>query len=311
MTTGETLGRVIDALSRYANLLLVVITSAYVWLTWRNLKALQRASLRERELRHLEDIKNNVVRPFIRWLDEVAVPALKGNILLVEVKWPAVPKPKVTLGEFPYEFPRQLDCAISKPEMTCGGLFLHAKQAHFTAQLGESEKFLGALWQLTSDFTALARKCAKRIADLTSLPRATETGNPPEFADSDTLVEVCLRDYLAGRPTPQIGMQVPAPGGLEVRDTYRAKVLGKGPTEPTKAWVEKGDEMVRELLAKSGLLERVGQLLDVAGAVRRTLEELEFTYDLPSDCEYVGGATLGPFKRIWRRLRHRSKAPRV
>ena len=50
-------------LNNYANLLPAVLTATYVWLTWRNLKALQRASQREPELRHLDEIKCKVARP--------------------------------------------------------------------------------------------------------------------------------------------------------------------------------------------------------------------------------------------------------
>src|SRR5207302_319298 len=95
-------------LNQYANLLLVLITAIYVWLTWRNLNALQRASLRGRELRHLDDIKRYVIRPATKWLDAV-VSTLNGNFPLIQLKTVAHPKPNVALGEQPYYYLRRLD----------------------------------------------------------------------------------------------------------------------------------------------------------------------------------------------------------
>jgi hypothetical protein len=39
------------ALNNYSNVVLVLITAAYVWLTWHSLKAFQESTLRDREAR--------------------------------------------------------------------------------------------------------------------------------------------------------------------------------------------------------------------------------------------------------------------
>ncbi len=84
-------------------------------------------------------------------------------------------------------------------------------------------------------------------------------------------------------------MTVPAAGALEVRDTYSNKLLGKGFTEPTNAWAKGGIALVQEGWADGVLHQRIASLLDVAAGVHQSLEALEFTYDLPRDCDYIGG----------------------
>jgi len=60
---------VLRFLNQYSNLLLVLVTIAYVWLTQRTLRALKEASLREREALHLEEIKLRVINPILTWID--------------------------------------------------------------------------------------------------------------------------------------------------------------------------------------------------------------------------------------------------
>ncbi len=67
------------------NLVLVIITAVYVWLTWHSLKALREGSLREREALHLQEIKDSVIQPIVEWIRGTVVgrftntsPALLG-----------------------------------------------------------------------------------------------------------------------------------------------------------------------------------------------------------------------------------------
>jgi hypothetical protein len=305
MTTWAAFGGILEVLNRYASLLLVVITATYVWLTWKNLKALQRASLRDRELRHLDDIKRYVVQPAIKWLESEAVHKLQGGIFpLILVKTTPVPRTRPALGEPDYDWARQLNHTLEDPPVISGQLFSHVKQIHFAGQLHEFEAFVGTLRQAASDCAEFGRDCAGKIAASTALQRAAVTESVGEAADSDTLVEVCLRDIMAGRPRPQIGMQVPAAGALQVDDIYSRRLLGRGLTGPTNAWVEGGVALIRDRWAKSGLPERIEHLLETACAVHRTFEGIEFTFALPGDCEYIGGRSPGVLKRVWGRLKH-------
>jgi hypothetical protein len=61
----EVLTSIVHFLNYYANLILVLITTIYVGLTWRTLHALKEASLREREALHLREIKDRVIEPIV------------------------------------------------------------------------------------------------------------------------------------------------------------------------------------------------------------------------------------------------------
>jgi hypothetical protein len=279
----------LDWLNRYANLLLVFVTTTYVWLTWWSVKALQSASLREREQRHLEDIKQYVVRPLIKWIDSEAAQKLSGQFPLIEVKTVAVPKPTAPLGEWSYDYPRRLDSGLDEPKGISSALFLHTREVHFHTQLSEFEAFLRTVRRVVSDCVALARDCADRSASSTSLQRTLADGKVTEAANSDALVQICLRDILLGHPKPQIGFQPRDAGGLQVTDGYSGQIVGKGPEEVVRPWAESGVARVQDEWARRGLREKIEALLCDAANVRRTLEAVEFTYALPGDCEYVGG----------------------
>jgi hypothetical protein len=62
----EVLTSIVHFLNYYANLILVLITTIYVGLTWRTLHALKEASLRERKALHLrEGSKDRVIEPIV------------------------------------------------------------------------------------------------------------------------------------------------------------------------------------------------------------------------------------------------------
>ncbi len=280
----------LDWLNRYATLLLVIVTTIYVWLNWRNLKALQRASLREREQLHLEDIKRYVVRLLIKWIDSEPAQKLSGQSPLIQVKTVAVANPTAPLGAWSYDYPRVLDSTLNEPKEISTPLFLHTRGAHFRAQLCEFEAFLTRLRQIVSDCVALAKDCADRSASSTSLPRVAPTDDRlREAADSDTLIEICLRDIMLGHPKPQIGFQSTDAGALQVRDAFSGRMIGKGPAEVVRSWAESGVARVQDDWARSGLRGKMETLLNDAAVIRRTLEAVEFSYALPGDCEYVGG----------------------
>jgi|GEM_PF-5104997 len=290
------LRHIVELLNQYANLLLVFITTAYVVLTGVSLYAVRRASFRERAARHLDDIKRDALQPAIESL-KAAVATLKGNSLLIQVKTFAKPKPQILLDGETCDYVRKLDLAFDGSEVNLlrlqtianSVLFSHAQQLHFPKPLREFTLFADDIQRLASDFAILSADCADRIAKSTDLPRNSEHDNLPEFADSDTLVEVCVRDRLLDWPTSRIGMRELAGGGLEVYDAFVHRVLGRGLHEPARNWVEGGVALFREQLAKSDLQKRIGLLVQTADSLQRALQGLELTYDLPGDCQYIGG----------------------
>jgi len=305
MQVPDSLRYLARALNNYANLLLAIFTASYVWLTWRTLKALQRASMREPELRNLDDIKRSVAHPLIEWLDSHALQGLTGSSPLIIVYNVAVPRPNAAIGERVYDHQRRLQCTLQNPEVISRDLFSHSRRAHFPAELAQFEAFLGRVRELSSDSLAFAKDCGDEIASLTKLPREPATDNVPEAADTDILVEICMRDTVLKKANPEIEYDSPSLGVLHVGDGFVGRPIGKGPTEPTKAWVENGVAHFRGRWEQSGLRERIDGLLEEAASVRVALQRIEFTQALPHDCEYVGGREPGIFKRAWYRLRSR------
>ena len=299
----QTLAGMLDFLNRYSNLLLAVLTALYVVLTWRSLAALRRASLGDRETRHLDDMKRTVVRPLTAWLDEEAVAKLKGNSPLIQVKTIAVLKASVALGEQAYEYPRKLEHTLYDPRGISWDLLHHAKEFHFAQQLSTFDQFFKAVQALAADCASFARSCADEIAASTTVKRALATDSLREVADSDSLVEVCLRDFMLGRPTPQLTLKLGDSGTSEVYDAFAPRLLGKGPQEATDAWVQNGVNHVRERWKASDLVVRIERLLVVAKDVRPAVDLLEFTYRLPGDCDYVGGARHSSLQRLWHRVK--------
>lgn len=304
MQVFDTLRYLAHVLNNYANLFLAALTATYVWLTWRNLKALQRASLRESEIRHLEDIKANVVRPLISWLDSSATKILRGSFPIIFVTNVTVPRPNAAIGERTYDYERQLQCQPLDPMVVRGGLYSHSRLTHFPSELAQFEAFVVRARQLLSDLLAFAVSCADEIALSTRLPRRVAADNVPDAADTETLVEICMRDALLGKASPEIEFSSPALGVLHVGDGYVARPIGKGATEPTKAWVDNGVARFRDRWNHRGLRERIDGLLEEAAAVHVALERIKFTQALPHDCEYVGGKGPGFFKRTWYWLRN-------
>lgn len=298
----ETLRNFAHVLNYYANLLLAALTATYVLLTWRNLKALQRASLREPELRHLDDIKRNVAHPLIDWLDNTAVKILSGSYPPILVANVSVPRPNAAVGERTYDYERQLQCQALNPPVVRSGLYSHSRQAHFPSELAQFDAFVARERQLLNDWLAFARNCADEIAQWTTLPRRAASDNVPDAADSETLVEVCMRDTLLGKASPEVSLSSRAPGILHVDDGYVGRPIGKGAAELTQTWVEHGVGLFRDRWGQSGLRERIDNLLQEAVAVRAALERIEFTQALPHGCEYVSGKGPNFFKRALHRL---------
>jgi hypothetical protein len=182
-----------------------------------------------------------------------------------------------------------LDSCLEEPRGISSTLLSHAKEAHLSTKLSEFEAFGKTVRQVVSDCVTLARDCAERSSSSTSLRRIAIDDSVPQAADSDSLVEVCLRDILLGRPRPLIGFNSPKAGVLQVTDGYTARVIGRGPEEAVRSWAESGVARLNDDWARSGLREKIQAVLCDAANARRTLETVEFSYALPEDCQYVGG----------------------
>lgn len=286
-------------LNRYANLLLVVVTVAYVLLTWRTLKALERANRRILEVEHLGEIKEAVVDPILGWLGQV-VASLQGSPTvgnsLVRIGMESVPRSSDHVEEQPYTLHWKMQPPPDMWEPTNALLqttiFADARNNHFQASLSRLDNFLKGWQQFLSDVTTFASGCATQVQAETSLQHIPARGSLSEFANGDFLVESCIWQILGGGPLHFDFGPYRQSGLTIVRDQRLGTEFAQGRDEADlKTWVQQGSRRVREQWERSTLGERRDNLLREAKKVVGAIERIRLSHFLPGDCEYVGGRT--------------------
>jgi hypothetical protein len=293
----------LDLLNRYSNILVALATLVYVVLTYRMLRALRRESTRELRLRHLQDIKEKVVQPLHDWINQSAVPALRGGANFLVVTSRPFQRQNVALGEPAYDCKLGLEVSLHPRDAIGGHLFWHTKQSHFPKELDAAEHLLEEIEKLTSDSLSVARQWADEMAKATPLLRGSGTVGTNECADSDFLATVCLTSLIANRE-PDLRVQVLVHGALEISDSG-GRPVARGATDTVRAWYSSAKKIAAEGWQASGLGERVQDLLRETILVSELVSRLNLTYDLRGDCEYIGGRNPGRIKRLWRRLMRR------
>lgn len=310
-------------LNQYANLFLVVITTVYVSLTWRTLRALQQASLREREARHLQEIKEQVIEPIVSWISMTVFGRFAGispGLLTVVGGYGGKPRQISQTVDDPFRAMRHLVTFADPPDapdplvgwtsLEHGriprSLYDHAKQNHFTEQLREFDRLLEDVEQLTGTFVVFANECIKEIAKIAEgsgircLQLETDELNLEGTAFPHQLVADCVHSLLGTGQVP----------GIEVRDLgSNPKLYGMhlGQSNPVakgrqqgrlKHWCELGLEDIRKRWGAGDLPERVRNLLRDADGVRGKIAYLRFTHSLGVDCELVSGKKRR-MRRFW------------
>ncbi|SRR5216684_2179779 len=266
----------VDWLNRNANLLLAVITAVYVYLTWKTLKALERSSLRDREAKHLADIKTQVVSPILRWLDGV-VQKLRGR-----------DDPLGIMSAVGYEpsqhAPRQLyPPYLQMIEGFSPDLYEHAMREHFT-QLRKYKVFREMVEQFFGTLSKLGNKCCAEIQALTSLPRY-DGDRTKSYVHSEGAMQFCLREIVGGRE-PKFYVTSDK-GVASVRTAYSSDGVARGPDEEVTKWLDQSKELIEKSWGDARLRERLQLTLNDADKLRETIRQIELTYALPKFCKYV------------------------
>jgi hypothetical protein len=266
----------------------VAINTVYVVLTYRMLTYMRRDSLREHRLRHLDDLKAQVIQPLWVWIDSSAIPSLDGRQNLINMTSTAIPREGAPLGDLSVSFKRHLVGGCPPPIQAQSALFTHAKEIHFKAEMRAFEDFERRRRGYLVEIVALARQCADSIAAMTQLPRRGSFEGGTNFIDSDLFVAASFKDLVGGN-IPQI-TQYPGPGndGLITLQHGNGTLAIGEPTE-IRRWWEQANVAVKSSWDNSEATAQAHQLLVEANRVKEALISLEHTYDLPRDCEYVGG----------------------
>lgn len=279
----------LHALSEYSNLLLVILTIVYVLVTWKTLAALKQASLREREAHHLSDIKENVVAPLVRWLDEVRA-KLTGGRSIISVFEVSSPKIAPQLGEDPYERKREVRGSPVEFFGLSEALFSDAKNNHFTHELSEFEHLRDRFRQFASDCATFAKERIAEVTSTTKNPGGHIATNP------DLLIIECICSQMQNLRIPALDFRQTAPGGREVYGYIdRTNHIARGDVQEVDPWLNRSIELVRNRWISDGLAETAAELLAMICEVQEMLDRIMFTHSLVHDCAFVGSA-----KTRWR-----------
>jgi hypothetical protein len=295
-----------NLLMALANLVLVLVTAVNVWLTRQTLKALREASLREREARHLQEIKDNVIQPAVSWIGLTLSQRFTGNTprLLTLVGGDGGKPWQVShTVEDPFSARQRLSTSADRhaqdPLATWTStesdrisrfLYDHTLQEHFPEELQEFDGLLENVRRLTGSLIEFANECS-RTAVGTDIPQALrqeDENSMTEWANPHLFVLECIHSLLLGKNDS--GIRVQTFGSFCTLTTTENRPVAKA-TEPDKLklWCQLGYEEMRRRWHGSDLPQRVRNLLERSESVRRKVEHLLFTHSLGVDCELVSG----------------------
>jgi vacuolar-type H+-ATPase subunit I/STV1 len=301
----EVLKSIVHFLNYYANLILVLITTVYVGLTWRTLHALKEASLREREALHLREIKDRVIEPIVSWIAQTVQQRFSGGSPSLLVVSTVTDKSRVithTIDD-PFFTRRRLKLANDDLSMDALGtwvstesgriskyLFDEAKAAHFKEELSQFDALIEEVRKLTEDLTTLANQS---VADLAAskIPQAAtyEAQNVmPEWTSPHDLAVCCMEGLLRGQS--RVVVEVHGMGAVHTLvDEKNTGLARAADGEQLRHWAELGFERTRRRWESVQFATKIAELLERSEAVRRTIEELSFTQTLGVECAIIGG----------------------
>jgi len=305
----EALRSVAHFLNFYANLFLVVITTIYVGLTWRTLKALKEASLHEREALHLREIKDKVVEPIVSRIADTLVPRFSGGSPLVLTVSTIADKSRVVTHTVDDPFSARQRLKIRGDDRSLDALniwvstetgriapflFREAKANHFPKELSEFDILLEEVRDVTESLTKLANDC---VADLVTekIPRAAtyQAQNAmAEWTSPPDLAVVCVENLLQGKSSVAVEFQgTGQPRTLvDSRNTGLARAADE---EHVRHWAELGFEKTRRRWETMQLTAKIASLLKHSVSVRQIVEQLLFTQALGVECPLVSGPKKG------------------
>ncbi len=294
---------VLRFLNQYSNLLLVLVTIAYVWLTQRTLRALKEASLREREALHLEEIKLRVINPILTWIDGTVLARFTGQtprLLTIDGGSDGMPREVGSTVDDPFtsrrrlvspDIPNDLSTWTSTDSNRVSKfLYEHTKREHFANELKQFDGLSDELRTLIGRFTSFANDCAANLPDseLPRLPNGTDPNAMSEWTNPWLLVIECIHAFQVGRNDPRLEIRTYSDWCNLETPGHQTVAKSKDP-EKLAQWCGTGVRDIRARWEASNFPEETSRLLRSADSVRRNLEQLLFTHSLGVNCDLVGG----------------------
>lgn len=293
-----------------ATVVLVIVNIFYAVLVWKSLREAQRASLREREARHLQEIKDNVAQPILLWIEGTIGHRFTGGtpeILSAEGGIDAIPRQVSHTVDDPFTARRRLsvltDPQAPDPLATWDStdtgristfLYNHAKRDHFPEELGAFDSFLEEVRYLTADLVSFANECSKCIAtpEIPYAARFADENSMSEFGSPWQLVVECVRSLMHRETRPYFFEQHAPP--FHTFYGTQTRVIAKGTDlDKIKRWLDSGAGEIHNRWKASDLPKRVENLLSTAERVRQNMQHILFTHSLDVDCELVSGKKSG------------------
>ncbi|MGH9708298.1 MAG: hypothetical protein ACRD5R_16205 [Candidatus Acidiferrales bacterium] len=271
----------LEAFNHYSNLLLVVVTLAYVVLTWRSNRALRESQSRVARSHHLEDIKANVVTPLLNWLEE-AISCLSaiGTRYLTDVQ-PISDSHNISIG---YRLcPRRIQV-----ENLSGELLDDASEHHFPEELSQYKAFQQVLENLFDDIYEFSNECCEEIRRFVALPHLTSINRNGKFESIEELVHACLLPILAG-VEPFFNLRGASPDAEKAVfiHTYPAAIAADS-EENIKRWLPEAIQLIKDQWKAKKFPRRIADMKEDAASLRGAVQSVGFMQEIPGNCKYIG-----------------------
>ena len=281
--------RLIDAfrwlagvLNEYANLLLVIVTVAYVRSAWLNLKAFQESQTRPARTQHLSDIKEYVAGPLLSWMDDV-VNALSG-----------VGTPYLTSVEFinnDDDIPIGVELRPRRFQLSSHSeaLLDDAANAHFPGEFTKYKSFRQILESLLLDICASSKECCVEIRTSVDLPRLASVNRIGKFESMEEFVHACLPHLLVGNE-PQYHLQHTnlGPEMTVFIQTYMPAIAADL-EEHIRRWLPAAIQTINEKWTAKRFTSRITDVRESARSLQKTIQGISFVQEIPGKCKYIGG----------------------
>lgn len=265
----------LDTLNRYANLLLVAVTIAYVVITARTLRAFRRGSISERRLRHLEDIKSAVVDPLLAWVGNEVSRPLEGYVA----------PPVLNVLELSQAAPC-FRVGLHPSDAFGDSLFVDARRRHFAAELEIVERFRGDFEALLAGLLSFFEEAERSIAAGSPLPHGSAFMKTPHpFADTHYFVNAMAPALLAGVQVP-LQVEMTPGGGMKIHSYGTCIAMGEAAS--LQPWYSSSLALVQQLWRERKMGESVCALLKASLEAHDRLMRIKRMQTLPGECAYVG-----------------------
>ncbi len=269
-------------LNEYANLLLVILTAVYVVLTWRSLQELRASQTRIARTQHLSDIKEYVVAPLQRWLQEV-LDTLSGTGT----------RPLTLIQAISGENNLPVGIELYPQRIPIDNLSEHlledAAKIHFREELKQYNAVRQILESLFRDICASSKECCVELRKSATLPRLASVNRTGNFESFEELVHGCLPYLLIGiDPHDRLHYTNVEARTCVFIHTQIAAVAADS-QENIDRWLPEAIQTVKDEWREKKFTSRITDVRESAQSLQKAIQSISFVQEIPGKCKYIGG----------------------